>query len=49
MDVRIMVETTFEDGETRTRDIGHIHRSHDEVEPENLGLCLEEAKTLLNQ
>jgi len=47
MDVRIFVETVFENGEALTRDVGHICRPLDDAGPESLGLHLHEAKSLL--
>ncbi|MGB3242973.1 MAG: ISKra4 family transposase, partial [Sulfitobacter sp.] len=47
MDVRIVVETTFEDGETQRRNIGRLCRAPDNLESESLGLRLDEAKNLL--
>ena len=47
MDVSIFVETTFDDGETRRRNIGRLRRAPDELGPANLGLLLDEAKQLL--
>ncbi|GLT11999.1 hypothetical protein GCM10007928_42320 [Sulfitobacter porphyrae] len=47
MDVRIVVEATFEDGETHRRDIGRLCRAPDNLESECLGLRLDEAKTFL--
>ncbi|AUR01598.1 hypothetical protein PhaeoP88_04286 (plasmid) [Phaeobacter inhibens] len=44
MDVRIVVETTFEDGETQRRNIGRLCRASDNQEVESLGLRLDEAK-----
>ncbi len=49
MDVRVFVETVFENGEARTCDVGHIYRSLDRVDSESLGLCLEEAKSLIKR
>lgn len=49
MDVRIIVETVFENGEARTREVGHISRSLDPAGPESLGLRLEEAKCLVKR
>jgi len=47
MDVSIFVETTFDDGETKRRNIGRLRRARDEFDSENLGLFLEDAKSLL--
>ena len=49
MDVSIFVETTFDDGETKRRNIGRLRRAPDEFGSENLGLLLEDAKTLLRR
>jgi hypothetical protein len=49
MDVSIFVETTFDDGETKRRNIGRLRRAPDEFGSENLGLLLDEAKTLLRR
>ena len=49
MDVRIVVETTFEDGETQRRNIGRLCRAPDNLEPECLGLRIVEAKNLLGR
>jgi hypothetical protein len=47
MDVSIFVETTFDDGETKRRVIGRLRRAPDEFCSENLGLLLDDAKSLL--
>ena len=47
MDVSIFVETTFDDGETRRRNIGRLRRAPDELGPANLGLLLDEATQVL--
>ena len=49
MDVSIFVETTFDDGETRRRNIVRLGRAPDDFSAENLGLLLDDAKTLLRQ
>lgn len=49
MDVSIFVETTCDDGETKRRNIGRFRRAPDEFGVENLGLLLDEAKTLLKR
>lgn len=46
MEIRISVETTFEDGNTQTCDIGRLCRAPDKLEPESPGLHLAEAKNL---
>ncbi len=47
MDVSIFVETTYDDGETKRRKIGRLRRAPDEFGSENVGLLLDDAKTLL--
>lgn len=47
MDVSIFVETTFDDGETKRRNICRLRRASDEFDSENLGLFLDDAKSLL--
>jgi hypothetical protein len=49
MDVRIVVETTFEDGETKRRNIGRLCRAPDKLGSESLGLRIVEAKNLLGR
>ena len=49
MDVRIVVETTFEDGETQRRNIGRLCRAPDNLESESLGLRIDEAKIFLGR
>ena len=49
MDVSIFIETTFDDGETKRRNIGRLRRAPDEFGSENLGLLLDDAKTLLRR
>lgn len=49
MEVSIFVETTFDDGETKRRNIGRLRRAPDEFGFENLGLLLDDAKTLLGR
>ncbi len=49
MDVRIFVETVFENGEVRTHDVGQICRPHEDAGPEGLGLRLDEAKRFLKR
>ncbi|MGC1489323.1 MAG: ISKra4 family transposase [Albidovulum sp.] len=49
MDVSIFVETAFDNGETRRRNIGRLRRAPDELGPANLGLLLDEAKQLLRR
>ena len=47
MEVSIFVETTFDDGETKRRNIGGLRRAPDTLGSENLGLLLDVTKTLL--
>jgi hypothetical protein len=49
MDVRITVETTFENGTTKTRRLGRLSRPFRRMQPEGFGLLLEDAKTILGQ
>lgn len=49
MDVRIIVETTFENGTTKTHRLGHLSHPFRRMQPEGLGLLLEDAKTILAQ
>ena len=42
MDVRIIVETTFENGTTKTRRLGRLSRPFRSTQPEGFGLLLEE-------
>lgn len=49
MDVRIIVETTFENGTTKTHRLGRISRPFRQTKPEGFGLLLEDAKTMLWQ
>lgn len=49
MDVRIIVETTFENGKTRTRRLGRLSRPFRSTQPEGFGLLLEDAKSILWQ
>lgn len=49
MDVRIIVETTFENGTTKTRRLGRLSRSFRSTQPEGFGMLLEDAKSLLWQ
>lgn len=49
MDIRIIVETTFENGKSRTHELGDLSRPVQKSAPENIGLNLENAKTILNQ
>lgn len=49
MDVRIIVETTFENGTTKKRRLGRLSRPFRSTQPEGFGLLLEDAKTILGQ
>ena len=49
MDVRIVVETTFENGTTKTRHLGRFSRPFRSTQPEGFGLLLEDAKSMLWQ
>jgi hypothetical protein len=49
MDVRIFVETVFENGDVLTHDVGQICRPLKDAGPESLGLHLDEAKGLLKR
>lgn len=46
MDIRIIIETTFENGTTRTRRMGRFSRPF-RTQPEGFGLLLEDAKSML--
>ena len=49
MDVRIIVETTFENGTTRKRRLGRLSRPFRRMQPEGFGLLLKDAKSMLWQ
>ncbi len=49
MEVRIIVETTFENGTTKRHRLGRLSRSFRSTQPEGFGLLLEDAKTILAQ
>jgi len=49
MDVRIIVETTFENGTTKTHHLGRLSRPFRQAQPEEIGLLLEDARTMLAQ
>ena len=49
MDVRTIIETTFENGTTRTRRLGRFSRPFRSTQPEGFGLLLEDAKSMLWQ
>jgi hypothetical protein len=49
MDMRIIVETTFENGTTKQHRLGRLSRPFRRTQPEGFGLLLEDAKTILGQ
>ena len=49
MEVRIIVETTFENGTTRTHELGGLTRSPREAHSESLGFLLEDTRTMLGE
>ncbi len=49
MDARIIVETTFENGATKTRRLGRFSRPLQSTQPEGFGLLLGDAKSMLWQ
>jgi len=49
MDVRIAVETTFENGEKRTHQLDGMSRLNRVSSPEGFGLLLEEGKRIVEQ
>ncbi len=49
MDVRIIVETTFENGTTKKHRLGRLSRPFRHTQPEGFGLLLEDAKMILGQ
>ncbi len=49
MDVRIIVETTFENGTTKRRRLGRLSRPFRRTQPEGFGMWLQDAKTVLEQ
>lgn len=49
MEVRIIVETTFENGTTKTRRLGCLSRPFRRTQHEGFGLLLEDAKAILGQ
>lgn len=49
MEVRIIVETTFENGTTKRHRLGRLSRPFRRTQPEGFGLLLEDAKTILGQ
>jgi hypothetical protein len=49
VDVRIIVETTFENGTTKRHRLGRLSRPFRRTQPEGFGLLLEDAKTILGQ
>ncbi|WP_104017563.1 ISKra4 family transposase [Roseovarius nitratireducens] len=49
MEVRIIIETTFENGTTKVRRLGCLSHPFRRTQPEGFGLLLEDAKTILGQ
>jgi hypothetical protein len=49
MDVRITVETTFDNGEKRTHQLDGISRPYQETCPDGIGLRLEDGKRIIEQ
>ncbi len=49
MDLRIIVETTFENGTTKTHRLGGLSRPFRRTQPEGFGLFLKDAKAILWQ
>ncbi len=49
MDDRITVETTFDNGEKRSHQLGGISRPYRVTCPEGFGLCLEDGKGIVGQ
>lgn len=49
MEVRIFVETVFENGDVLKHDVGHIRRPVEDIGPETLGLQINDSKRLLKQ
>lgn len=49
MDVRITVETTFENGEKRIHQLDGISRPYRVIRPEGFRLCLEDRKKVVEQ
>jgi len=49
MDMRIIIETTFENGTTKRHHLGRLSRPFRRTQPEGFGLLLEDAKTILGQ
>ncbi len=49
MDVRISMETTFDDGTKRTHQLGRLARPYRLTQNEGLGLLLEDAKAILGK
>ena len=47
MDVRIIVETTFENGTKRSHRLDSISRPARQVGPENFGLMMKDSQSLL--
>ena len=49
MDVRITIETTFENGEKRTHQLDGISRPYRVTCPDGIGLRLEDGKRIVEQ
>ena len=49
MDVRITIETTFENGEKRTHQLDGISRPYRVTCPDGIGLRLEDGKRIIEQ
>ncbi len=49
MDVRILVETTFDNGEKRTHQLDGVSRPYRVTRPEGFGLLLEDGKRIVGQ
>ena len=49
MDVRITIETTFDNGETRTHQLEGISRPYRVTCPDGIGLRLEDGKRIVEQ
>lgn len=47
--MRIIVETTFENGTTKRHHLGRLSRPFRRTQAEGFGLLLEDAKTILGQ
>lgn len=49
MEVRILIETAFENGDVRQHDLGRFSRPTGAICPEGIGLMLEDARTILKR